>query len=57
MILKAIILKITDFYYCCAGWRYIGAFTKVLTMYQIYHSLILPSPLLYPSLRKDRPFK
>jgi hypothetical protein len=27
-----------NFFYCCAGWGYIVAFTKVLTMYQIYHS-------------------
>jgi hypothetical protein len=24
--------------YCCAGWGYIVAFIKVLTMYQIYHT-------------------
>jgi spore coat protein U-like protein len=26
------------FLYCCAGWRYTVAFSKVLTMYQIYHN-------------------
>jgi hypothetical protein len=26
------------FFYCCAGWRYTVAFTKVLTVYQIYHT-------------------
>jgi hypothetical protein len=26
------------FNYCCARWGYIGVFTKVLTMYEIYHS-------------------
>jgi hypothetical protein len=26
------------FYYCGTGWRYIVAFTKVLTMYEIYHT-------------------
>jgi hypothetical protein len=31
-------------YYYCAGWGYIGVFTKVLTTYQIY--LNSPSPLL-----------
>jgi hypothetical protein len=25
------------FFYCCAGWEYIIAFTKVLAMYQIHH--------------------
>jgi hypothetical protein len=37
-----------SFFYCCAGWGYIVAFTKVLTIYQIYHSWIHPlhhSPL------------
>jgi hypothetical protein len=24
--------------YCCAGWGYIVAFTKVLIIYQIYHN-------------------
>jgi hypothetical protein len=24
--------------YCCAGWRYTVAFTKVLIVYQIYHT-------------------
>jgi hypothetical protein len=36
------------FFYCCTGWGYIVAFTKVLTMYQIYHTWIHPllcSPL------------
>jgi hypothetical protein len=32
------------FYYCCAGWEYIVAFTKVLIMYQIY--LDSPPPWL-----------
>jgi hypothetical protein len=47
----AIILLIPfcfSFFYFCAGWGYIVAFTKVLTMYQIYHTLIHPlhsSPL------------
>jgi hypothetical protein len=26
------------FFNCCAGWGYIVAFTKVLTMYQIHHT-------------------
>jgi hypothetical protein len=30
------------YYYCCAGWRYIGIFTKVLTMYQIYNTWVHP---------------
>jgi hypothetical protein len=29
-----------SFSYCCAGWVYHVSFTKVLTIYQIYHSLI-----------------
>jgi hypothetical protein len=31
---------LSSFYkiYCCAGWRYIVAFTKVLTIYQVYHT-------------------
>jgi hypothetical protein len=32
--------------YCCAGWEYVVAFTKVLTMYQIYLTLP-PSPLSF----------
>jgi hypothetical protein len=35
-------------FYCCAEWGYIAAFTKVLTLYQIYHTSIHPlshSPL------------
>jgi hypothetical protein len=28
------------FFYCCAGLEYIVAFTKVLTMYHIYHTWI-----------------
>jgi hypothetical protein len=28
--------------FCCAGWGYIVAFTKVLTMYQLYHTWIHP---------------
>jgi hypothetical protein len=28
------------FFYCYAGWGYIVAFTKVLTMYQIYYTWI-----------------
>jgi hypothetical protein len=31
-----------NYYYHCAGWGYIVAFTKVLTMYQIYHTWIHP---------------
>jgi hypothetical protein len=27
-------------FYCFAGWGYIVAFTKVLTMYQMYHTWI-----------------
>jgi hypothetical protein len=27
---------------CCSGWGYIVRFTKVLTMYQIYHTWIHP---------------
>jgi hypothetical protein len=30
------VLIILFFFYCCAGWGYIVAFTKVLTIYQIY---------------------
>jgi hypothetical protein len=30
------------FLYCCVGWGYIMAFIKVLTMYQICHTLIHP---------------
>jgi hypothetical protein len=30
------------FFNCCAGWGYIVAFTKVLAMYQIYHTWIHP---------------
>jgi hypothetical protein len=30
------------FYYCFAGWGYIVTFTKVLTIYQIYHTWIHP---------------
>jgi hypothetical protein len=26
------------FYYCCAGWGYTVAFSKVLTMNEIYHT-------------------
>jgi hypothetical protein len=26
------------FCYCFAGWGYTGVFTKILTMYQIYHN-------------------
>jgi hypothetical protein len=41
-----------NYYYCCAGWWYVVAFTKALTMCQIYHtwihplhcSLYIPSP-------------
>jgi hypothetical protein len=39
------------FLHCCDGWGYIVAFTKVLTMYQIYHTWIHPfysSPLSPP---------
>jgi hypothetical protein len=32
------VLSCLLFYCCCAGWGYIVAFTKVLTMYQIYHT-------------------
>jgi hypothetical protein len=40
--------KWCTFFYYCAGYGYIVPFTKVLTMYQIYHTWILPlhcSPL------------
>jgi hypothetical protein len=40
----------TIFYYC-AGWRYVVALIKVLTIYQIYHTCIHPlhhSPLSTP---------
>jgi hypothetical protein len=30
------------FFYCCAGWGYIGIFTKVLVIYQINHTSIHP---------------
>jgi hypothetical protein len=36
------ILSFSFFFYCCAGWGYIVAFRKVLTIYQIYHSWIHP---------------
>jgi hypothetical protein len=29
---------IFNFFYCCAGWGHIVAFTKVLTIYQTYHT-------------------
>jgi hypothetical protein len=45
------------FFYCCAGWGYIVAFTKVLTIYQIYctwvhplHHSPSPSPSLIPRI-------
>jgi hypothetical protein len=38
-----------NFFYCCSGWRYIVAFTKVLTMYQIYYTWIHPPLLSYIS--------
>jgi hypothetical protein len=37
-----------NFFYCCVGWEYVVAFTKVFIIYQIYHSSIHPfhhSPL------------
>jgi hypothetical protein len=34
------------FLYCCAGYRYIVAFTKVCTMCQLYHTWIHPFPSL-----------
>jgi hypothetical protein len=41
------------FLYCCAEWGYIVAFTKVLTMYQLYNTWIhtfLPLPFIsHPS--------
>jgi hypothetical protein len=37
-------LQFFIFFYCCAGWGYIVAFTKVLTMYQIHHTCIHPPP-------------
>jgi hypothetical protein len=42
------------YFYCCAGWGYIVAFTKVLTIYQIYHTWIHPlhhSPLSPPKMQ------
>jgi hypothetical protein len=35
-----------NYYYCCSGWGYIVAFTKVLTMYQTYYIWIHTLPLL-----------
>jgi hypothetical protein len=35
-------LQMLLFFYCGAGWGYIVAFTKVLAMYQIYHTWIDP---------------
>jgi hypothetical protein len=32
------------FFFNCAGWGYIVAFTKVLTMYQLCHTWIHPTP-------------
>jgi hypothetical protein len=29
-------------YYCCSEWGYTGVFTKVLTVYQIYHTWVHP---------------
>jgi hypothetical protein len=48
------ILFIYLFFFFCAGWRYIVAFTKVLTMCQIYHTWIhlLPNTLLNAPLIK-----
>jgi hypothetical protein len=37
-ILLFIYLFIYSFFHCCGGWKYIVAFTKVLTMYQIFHT-------------------
>jgi hypothetical protein len=31
----------------CAGWGYTGVFTKILTIYQIYHTWIHPSTILF----------
>jgi hypothetical protein len=31
-------LLLFHYYYCGARWGYIGAFTKVLTIYQIYNT-------------------
>jgi hypothetical protein len=48
---------LNNFLYCCAGWGYIVAFTKVLKIYQIYHIWIhplhyspLPSPPAIPGI-------
>jgi hypothetical protein len=42
-VLSSKIICISHFFlYCFAGWRNIVAFTKVLTMYQIYHTWIHP---------------
>jgi hypothetical protein len=30
----------TYFFYCCSGWGYIVAFTKDITMYQLYHTWV-----------------
>jgi hypothetical protein len=35
-------MSLNSGWYCCAGWGYIAALTKVLTMYQIYHTWIHP---------------
>jgi hypothetical protein len=37
-----IYFELSSIFYCCAELGYIVAFTKVLTMYQIYHSWIHP---------------
>jgi hypothetical protein len=50
-IVSRYILSTPNFVYCCAGWGYIVAFTKVLTVYQIYHAQVHSlhlSPLLFP---------
>jgi hypothetical protein len=51
---QEIVFHFILFFYCCTGWGYVVAFTKILTMCQIYHTWIhplycsSPSPLLPP---------
>jgi hypothetical protein len=41
-------------FHCCVGWGYIVGFTKVLTMYHIYHTGI--HPLHHSPLSSSSPF-
>jgi hypothetical protein len=52
---RNILLFCFCFFNCCAGWEYIVAFTKVLKMYQIYHTWNHP-PLLLSFIPPLHPF-